>query len=140
MTTFKEYGEARKQRTQRFQKALALVSIISFLGTTVAGTVHLFTGSSEPPVQSTTEASQNIQNKPQLKEQVKGYEMVLQRESDNSTALEGLVQAQIQLNNFSDAIKPLEKLVKIHPARQDYKTILTETKKKANSSAEKSQS
>ncbi|MBD2124670.1 tetratricopeptide repeat protein [Trichocoleus sp. FACHB-262] len=128
MTTFKEYGEARSQRIRRFQKALAIVSIVSFLGSTVAGTVHMFTSSSDPSHQLTTDSSQE----PKLEMQAKGYESVLRREPENQVALEELAKIRLQMNNSVEARPLLEKLVKLNPSRQDYQALLLQAKAKTN--------
>jgi hypothetical protein len=45
----------------------------------------------------------------ELEARAKGYELVLEREPDNQTAIEGLVDARIQLGDIAGVIAPLRK-------------------------------
>ncbi len=59
--------------------------------------------------------------------------MVLQREPNNQLALEKL--SIIRLNSGDDKgasalMEKMEKLVKLHPDRQDYNTVLRDVKKR----------
>lgn len=59
-----------------------------------------------------------------LKKEVKGYELVLEKEPDNRFALEKLVEIQLQLGNLSAALPLTEKLVKIDPQNTRYQDVL----------------
>ena len=65
-----------------------------------------------------------------LADEERGYELVLQREPENQTALEGLADVRIRMNNGKGAIAPLENLVKLSPERADYKVLLGKVKGK----------
>ncbi|PZV07987.1 MAG: Tfp pilus assembly protein PilF [Leptolyngbya sp.] len=64
----------------------------------------------------------------ELEAQAKGYELVLEREPDNQTALQGLVDARIQLGDINGVVAPLEKLVELNPTVPDYAVLLAQTK------------
>ncbi|TVQ10812.1 MAG: Tfp pilus assembly protein PilF [Leptolyngbya sp. DLM2.Bin27] len=64
----------------------------------------------------------------ELEAQARGYELVLEREPDNQTALEGLVDTRIQLNDIEGVVGPLERLVELNPAVPDYAVLLAQTK------------
>ncbi|MBR8839484.1 MAG: tetratricopeptide repeat protein [Stigonema ocellatum SAG 48.90 = DSM 106950] len=118
-----EYVISRRKKIERRQRLVTVVSIISFL---CSGAVSV--------VSSVKQGSQNskpvtVSAESALQQQVRGFELVLQREPDNQVALEGLVMARIQMKDVQGAIPPLEKLVKLHPERQDYKQMLQQVKK-----------
>ena len=62
----------------------------------------------------------------ELEAQARGYELVLEREPDNQTALQGLVDARIQLGDISGVVSPLEKLVELNPGVADYAVLLAQ--------------
>nr|WP_228038498.1 tetratricopeptide repeat protein [Nodosilinea sp. LEGE 06152] len=64
----------------------------------------------------------------ELEAQARGYELVLEREPDNQTALQGLVDARIQLGDINGVVGPLEKLVELNPGVPDYAVLLAQTK------------
>ncbi|WP_413174715.1 tetratricopeptide repeat protein [Anabaena azotica] len=77
--------------------------------------------------------------KSQLADEVRGYELVLQREPENQTALKGLVQARLQLlsqkargevkpADIQAVIEPLEKLAKLNPQQSEYGVLLAQAK------------
>ncbi|HSM83491.1 MAG TPA: tetratricopeptide repeat protein [Nodosilinea sp.] len=68
----------------------------------------------------------------ELEAQARGYELVLEREPDNQTALQGLVDARIQLGDINGVVGPLEKLVELNPDVPDYAVLLAQTKQQMN--------
>ncbi|MFM6008966.1 MAG: tetratricopeptide repeat protein, partial [Sphaerospermopsis kisseleviana] len=60
-----------------------------------------------------------------------GYELVLQREPNNQVALEKLSVMKLQMGDNQGAIALMERLVKLHPDREDYKTVLADVKNRA---------
>ncbi|MBD2197612.1 MULTISPECIES: tetratricopeptide repeat protein [Calothrix] len=120
-----EYLINRKKQIQRRQKFLTIVSIACFLGPILFSAVPVIQKAlQEPQPKAVTQKSPDVL----LQEQAKGWEMVLQREPQNQLALEGLVNVRIKLNDTQGAIQILEKLVKLHPERQDYKVVLEKMK------------
>ena len=64
----------------------------------------------------------------ELEARAKGYELVLEREPDNQTAIEGLVDARIQLGDLEGVVEPLEKLAELNPNTPEYRVLLGQTK------------
>ncbi|HIK47828.1 tetratricopeptide repeat protein [Thermosynechococcus sp. M55_K2018_012] len=65
----------------------------------------------------------------ELQAQEKGYQLVLQREPNNATALEGLVVARLQLiqlgkGEIASVIDPLRRLAAQRPEQTDYAILL----------------
>ncbi|MFM6225001.1 MAG: tetratricopeptide repeat protein, partial [Dolichospermum sp.] len=56
----------------------------------------------------------------------------LQREPNNQTALEKLSILRLNLGDKQGAIALIEKLVELHPDRQDYQTVLRDVKTKTD--------
>jgi cytochrome c-type biogenesis protein CcmH/NrfG len=111
-------------------RILIIVSLVSFVGSTAYGFAGMFQKAVTPTPQEDAKIAEVKTKDSQLQAQVKGYELVLKREPGNQVALQGLVQAQLQMNNFKGAVAPLEKLVKLNPDRPDYKALLAELKNK----------
>ena len=53
----------------------------------------------------------------QLQREIDGYELVLEREPENETALRGLTDDLLQLGRVQEAIAPLQQLVALNPER-----------------------
>ncbi|MFB2839841.1 tetratricopeptide repeat protein [Floridanema evergladense] len=69
----------------------------------------------------------------ELQAQAKGYQLVLQREPDNETALKGLLFTQLELvrqgaADVKTTIEPLEKLAKLKPENTEYSVLLAQAK------------
>lgn len=85
---------------------------------------------SQPPTASPLPSGQTAATNPQsqLADQVRGFELVLQREPENQTALEGLAKAKIQLGDVKGAIPSIEKLAQLNPTRTQYALSLAQAK------------
>ncbi|SRR5579883_825460 len=119
-----DYVTAHRKKIERRQKIVTMVSIISFFGSTAfAGVSAIKQAIHDPKPPATISAESSLQ------QQEQGFEFVLQREPENQVALEGLAMTRIRLKDVQGAIQPLEKLVKLHPDRKDYKVVLEQAKK-----------
>ena len=117
----KEYMLARQKRSQRIRKIVGFVSLVSFSSSMVFAAVPAIRQAMES---GTSSQSQAASVKSSIQKQIKGFELVLQREPENKTALEGLVRLRLVMKDEKEANAPLEKLVQLEPQRGDYKVIL----------------
>lgn len=123
-----EYFISRKKKIERRQKLLAIVSIVSFVGSTAFALIPAIQQAISNPTPVTVSPESSLQ------QEARGYEFVLQREPENQSALEKLSLLRLQLNDTKGAIELAEKLVKLHPDRQDYKVVLKDMKKRQSNS------
>ncbi|HEY9640721.1 MAG TPA: tetratricopeptide repeat protein [Coleofasciculaceae cyanobacterium] len=116
-----------KQRSRWVIIAVLAVATVAFVGASV---ILPFTKAFQNQSSATPSPSLSPGASPQaaLEEQAKGYELVLQREPDNQTALRGLVDTRIQQGKITEIIGPLEKLAKLNPNQPDYMVLLAQAK------------
>jgi tetratricopeptide (TPR) repeat protein len=106
---------------------LAVVAFVGFSMIPLLGTVL----EEKPPSAGVTPAvtpSISSQEQAELEARAKGYELVVQREPQNETALRGLLEVRLQLGDIKGAITPLEQLTKLHPEQTDYAVLLAQAK------------
>ena len=121
-TKNKDYEQRYQKRTKRNQKIMTVVSVIGFFGSAIFGAAQLLGSAFQEPNKNAPAIASDLQA------QERGYELVLQREPENQSALEGLVRIRMQMKNAKAAKEPIEKLIKLHPERQDYQHSLAQIK------------
>jgi len=118
---------------------LVVLSIIAFVGFSLVPILDSILKSSQAQSRSTPTPTQtaasNDQQSQLLQDQVRGYELVLQREPDNVTALRGLLQVRLELigqgvGDIKDVVPTLEKLAKLNPETTEYGILLAQAKER----------
>ena len=128
-STQKKSSDSRVRKGDRIKQIFALVSMVGFGGSAIFGIVSLFSSGLSSQHQQ-KQAPVAVSHESLLAAQERGYLTVLQREPQNQTALEGLANVRLEMDNRVGAIEPLEKLVKLNPDRADYKVLLGQVKGK----------
>ncbi len=118
------------------KRVLILVAAAAFFGSTGYGFVSMFRGAASSEQAATSEATAAEQ---QLQQRERGFELVVAREPENETALQGLVQARLEMNDLEGAIGPLEKLVELNPEQAEYKVLLATLKQQAGEGSQESE-
>ncbi len=120
-------------------KVVMVLGIIAFLGFSLAPYLSAIQATPGPKAATSTpsQVSGNSKKLEELKAQEKGYELVLQRESENQTALKGLLQVRLEMiqsgqGDVRTTIDPLEKLVKLNPDQPRYGILLAQAKQYLN--------
>ncbi|MBD2412633.1 Tfp pilus assembly protein PilF [Nostoc calcicola FACHB-389] len=117
---------------------LAILAFVSVSVIPIFGALNNAPSSSQNNP-STRGSSTSSDQKSKLEDQVRGYELVLQREPENQTALKGLLEARLQLlsqkekgevkpSDIQVVIEPLEKLAKLNPEQSEYAVLLAQAK------------
>jgi Flp pilus assembly protein TadD len=111
---------------------LNLVLILATVGLLGVSMVPLltsaFNNNSPQPGSGPNVAQSPEAKKAEIEAQAKGYEEVVKREPGNVTALRGLLEARLKLNDIKGAIEPLEKLAKLSPETTEYSILLAQAK------------
>lgn len=123
-----DYLVQRGKQIERKKRIITYISLFSFGGSILFGGLSTVKQAWEKPPQQQEVRSPETE----LQKQAKGYELVLQREPNNQMALEKLSIIRLKSGDNQGAIALIEKLVKLHPDRQDYKTVLADVKKKVD--------
>jgi tetratricopeptide (TPR) repeat protein len=122
-------GNPVSERKNRW--LLNSVLIVATVGLLAVSMVPLLTASfntSAQPKASPNAAKSPEAQKADIEAQARGYEEVVKREPENQTALRGLLEAKLKLNDIKGAIAPLEKLAKLNPDSSEYGVLLAQAK------------
>ncbi|MBD2162996.1 tetratricopeptide repeat protein [Calothrix membranacea FACHB-236] len=119
-------------------KVVLALAVLAFVGISMVPLFAAFNqqNDKQTPTQNNASAGNNLPSsdqKSKLQDEVRGYQLVLQREPENQTALKGLLQARLQLlslkeGDIQSVIEPLEKLAKLNPEQTEYAVLLAQAK------------
>jgi tetratricopeptide (TPR) repeat protein len=107
--------------------SVLVVALGAFLALSL---IPLFAGRGDRPSVASAPGTTTAATDPraELEARAKGYELVLEREPDNQTAIMGLVDTRIQLGDLAGVVAPLEKLASLNPEVSEYQVLLGQTK------------
>lgn len=115
---------------------LALIAFVGFSAVPILDSIlkgsQAQSRSTPTPAQTAAAGEKQVEL---LQAQARGYELVLQREADNVTALRGLLQVRLELigqgvGDIKDVVPPLEKLAKLNPETTEYGILLAQAKER----------
>ncbi|MEM8603579.1 MAG: tetratricopeptide repeat protein, partial [Cyanobacteria bacterium P01_H01_bin.121] len=123
-----------EKRKRWLINSFLFVSLIAFIGFSIA---PLLGGFRRPADHSATapypqEAGLSGEQQSLLENQAQGYELVLQREPDNETALRGLLETRLEMGDIPGAIAPLERLADLKPEQPEYTILLAQAKQQVD--------
>ena len=109
---------------------VVVLAILAFVGFSMIPLLQTLLTDNSPSAQAPATATPTIpvQKQAELESRAKGYELVVQREPQNATALRGLLDTRLQLGDIQGAIPPLEQIVKLNPEQTDYAVLLAQAK------------
>jgi len=123
--------ELRKNRW--LLNVVLLVATVGLLGVTMLPLITSAIGSNSQANKPSPSPSQTATpQKADIEAQARGYEEVLKREPENTTALRGLLEARLRLNDVKGVVDPLEKLAKLNPNMTEYGVLLAQAKQQLN--------
>ncbi|WP_009631970.1 tetratricopeptide repeat protein [Synechocystis sp. PCC 7509] len=109
---------------------ILVVAAIALVGASMLPLLTSTIEQSQPPTATPLPSGQTAltDQKSQLADQARGFELVLQREPENLTALQGLADARIKLGDIKGAIPSIEKLAALNPTQTQYALLLAQAK------------
>lgn len=118
------------QKPRVWITVVLVLAVLAFIGISTIPIVTSLLENNQPTTASTpsNQPSLSTEQQTQLEEQAKGYELVLQREPQNQTALRGLLEAKLKLGDIQGAIAPLETLAELNPNQPKFGVLLGQAK------------
>lgn len=120
------------QKRSPWLSIVLVLAVLAFVGFSMIPLLGSVLKDNQPSAGATPGATPSIsaQKQTDLEAQAKGYELVVQREPQNATALRGLLEVRLKMGDIQGAIAPLEQLVKLNPDQTDYAVLLAQAKQK----------
>ena len=118
------------QKRSPWVNLVLVLAILAFVGISMIPLLGIVLSDNSPSTEATTASTPLIpaQRQAELETQAKGYEMVVQREPQNASALRGLLETRLKLGDIQGAIPPLEQMAKLNPDQTEYSVLLAQAK------------
>ncbi|NEQ23099.1 MAG: tetratricopeptide repeat protein [Microcoleus sp. SIO2G3] len=111
------------KRNRWLINSVLIVAVLAFVGLAIYPAVEAWRDRDAPtPTAAGTPAARQAE----LEAQARGYELVLEREPNNQTALRGLIDTKIQSGDLKGAIEPIKKLAELNPDQSQYTVLLAQ--------------
>jgi tetratricopeptide (TPR) repeat protein len=120
------------QKRSPWLSIVLVLAVLAFVGFSMIPLLGSVLKDNPPSAGATPRATPTISAEQQadLEAQAKGYELVVQREPQNVTALRGLLEVRLKQGDIQGAIAPLEQLAKLNPDQTNYAVLLAQAKQK----------
>ncbi|KAM3114811.1 tetratricopeptide repeat protein [Phormidesmis sp. 146-33] len=118
-----------KRKNRWLLNVVLIIATVGLLGVSIIPLIASTFNSPTQQAKAVPSPAQSIEaKKADVEAQARGYEEVLKREPDNQTALRGLLEAKLRLNDVKGAIDPLERLSKANPTQTEYGVLLAQAR------------
>lgn len=114
------------KRNRILVSSVLFVASLAFLGLMFLPVVGALQGGSRVSSASPSPVASPAGQEEEMAAQARGYELVLEREPDNQTALRGLLEIRIRQGNVEGAIAPLTRLSELNPEQTDFQVLLAQ--------------
>ena len=108
------------QKRSPWLSVVLVLAVLAFVGFSMLPLLGSVFQENKPTAATTKQAS--------LDDQAKSWELVLQKEPQNQTALRGLLEVRLKQGDIKGAIAPLEQIAKQNPEQTDYAVLLAQAK------------
>src|SRR4028119_2462808 len=112
------------QKRSPWISIVLVLAVLAFVGVSMLPLLESVFQENQPTKGVTSAATKPTD----LEEQAKSWQLVLQKEPQNQTALRGLLEVRLKQSDIKGAIAPLEQLAKINPDQTDYAVLLAQAK------------
>ena len=112
-----------------FVKGVLILAVAAFVAVPL---VFIINGRTRTQTAANSQTATAEDRTAQFQSQADGFAAVLAREPDNQTALLGLIEARIGLEDLEGAVEPLERLAELNPNEPQYAVALAQTKQQLN--------
>lgn len=121
-----------KKRNRWLVTSVLVVALVALLGVSALPFIGpLISAKDKPSAASSPNATQTpVAQAAENQKKAEAYQLVLQREPENQTALRGLLEARLGMRDVKGAIEPLEKLAKLNPGQTEFSVLLAQAKQK----------
>jgi tetratricopeptide (TPR) repeat protein len=129
----------KKSRRWLTITVLAITSLV-FIGLSIYPMIEaLMNQQKATPTASNPTAPPSADSAETVQKEEEGYQLVLKRDPNNQSALQGFVETRLKLIRLGlrkpkDVIEPLEKLTKLNPSQTIYATLLAQAYQQAGDS------
>ena len=112
------------QKRSPWLSVVLVLAVLAFVGFSMLPLLESVFKENQPSAGATSATTKQAD----LEAQAKSWQLVLQKEPQNPTALRGLLEVRLKQGDVKGAIAPLEQLSKLNPDQADYAVLLAQAK------------